>query len=166
MTKPSTADVAEFFDAVVSLYHRLNASAMAIHARGALSGPRRTVLRVLATGGAQTVSALARSRGQARQRFQPLVNHLLAEGLVEARSNPSHKQSPLIALTRKGERVLAAAVKRETVLLEALDFGVSQERLKQSTAVAETVREGLEVQLPKLLRPTRSPRRATKSSRR
>ena len=40
-------------------------------------GRVRTILVALAEAGPQTVSRLARARGQARQRIQPLMNALI-----------------------------------------------------------------------------------------
>jgi len=65
------------FEETVALYHRLTADAAMIHRRGALSGPRRTVLLGLARSGPQSVAHMARTRAQSRQRLQPLVNGLM-----------------------------------------------------------------------------------------
>ena len=88
------------------VYLRLSALAVKMHGKGPLSGPRRTVLLSLARSGPRTVAQMAREREQSRQRFQPLVNALIADGLLEAVPNPAHRQSPLIALTAKGERAV------------------------------------------------------------
>ena len=98
------ANLFSLFKETVALYHRLTAEASAIHRRGSLSGPRRTVLVALSQSGPQTVARLARTRAQARQRLQPLVHGLIQEGLAKAVENPMHVQSPLIVLTAKGEK--------------------------------------------------------------
>lgn len=140
------------FDEVVALYHGLTRSAALIHGRGPLSGPRRTVLITLQRMGPQTVSGLARTRHESRQRLQPLVNTLLAGGLVEASANPLHKKAPLIALTRKGQRTVEAIVKREAMLRSGLRFDVSAARIRNAATLIATVRAGLERQLPDLVK--------------
>jgi len=91
-------ELALLFDETVALYLRLTATAAAIYGQGAISGPRRTVLVALARSGPQTVAQLARARAQSRQRLQPLVNHLVREGLLELAENPAHARSPLVVL--------------------------------------------------------------------
>jgi DNA-binding MarR family transcriptional regulator len=82
----------------------MSALAAKIHGKGALSGPRRTILAGLARSGPGTVAQMARHRGQARQRIQPIVNSLIDEGLLEAVPNAAHVQSPLIVVTPKGRK--------------------------------------------------------------
>lgn len=94
---------------------------------------------------------MARGRAVSRQRFQPLVNALIADGLVEARSNPGHKQSPLVALTRRGERTVAGIVERERALRAKLRPASSPESLRRAAAVLRDVRATLAEQLPELL---------------
>lgn len=139
------------FTEVVSLYDRLTADAAAIHRLGALSGPRRTVLVGLSRSGPRTVAHMARARAQSRQRFQPLVNRLLAEGLVERRPNPLHRRSPLIALTPRGERQVSRIVETERALQALLELKSSPGRIKGATAVIREIRLALEQQLPRLL---------------
>ena len=99
--------LAHLFDETVRLYMRLSALSTRIHGGGPLSGPRRTLLVGLARTGPQTVAHMARARAQSRQRFQPLVNALLRDGLVRAVPNAAHKQSPLIELTPRGRKEVA-----------------------------------------------------------
>jgi len=150
---PSPAGLAleALFEETVALYHRLTADATAIHRAGALSGPRRTVLLRLARSGPQTVAHMARARAHSRQRFQPLVNRLVADGLVEARPNPSHKASPLMALTPRGRRTVARIVERERGLLARITISKAPAAVVQAVAVLRDVRRALETQLPELL---------------
>jgi DNA-binding MarR family transcriptional regulator len=139
------------FEETVSLYHQLTASAVKIHGGGALSGPRRTVLVGLARSGRQTVAQMARGRAQSRQRFQPLVNGLIADGLVEAVPNPSHKSSPLIALTRRGERSVRTILERESSLRARFRIESSPAAVRRAAMVLREVRHALIAQLPELL---------------
>jgi len=139
------------FDETVRLYHRLTAAAADIHRAGALSGPRRTVLVGLARTGPQTVAQMARARAQSRQRFQPLVNRLLQDGLVVSRPNPAHKQSRLIALTRRGEATVKGIVHTERALRARIKINHPASRVRLASSVMREVRRAIEEQLPALL---------------
>ena len=146
------AALSQLFDDTVALYLRLSADAAAIHRAGDLSGPRRTLMVALARSGPHTVAHLARARAQARQRLQPLVNRLLAEGLLEARPNPVHLQSPLIALTARGERAVTQILSLEDHLRARLRPKSAVRSVRLASKVLRDVRETLEQQLPGLLR--------------
>ena len=155
------ADLFSLFKETVSLYHRLTAAASAIHRRGVLSGPRRTVLVALSQSGPQTVARLARTRAQARQRLQPLVNGLIQKGLAKAVENPMHLQSPLIVLTAKGEKEVRQILAREAGLQSRLRLHSSARSVATAVAVLREVRGAIEQQLPAMLareRRTRSGR--------
>lgn len=145
------ADLFSLFKETVALYHRLTAEASAIHRRGSLSGPRRTVLVALSQSGPQTVARLARTRAQARQRLQPLVNGLIQEGLAKAVENPMHVQSPLIVLTAKGEKEVRQILTREADLQSRLRLHSSARSVAAAVAVLRDVRGALEQQLPAML---------------
>lgn len=151
MRKAPGAELAALFEETVALYHRLTADAAAIHRYGSMSGPRRTILVALAAG-PQTVAHMARARAQARQRLQPLVNRLIADGLVEARSNPMHVRSPLMVLTAGGEKTVKQIVATEGALRARLRPTVSPGRVALAAVVLRDVRMVLENQLPQLLR--------------
>jgi DNA-binding MarR family transcriptional regulator len=144
--------VEALFEETVALYHRLTADAAAIHRAGALSGPRRTVLLGLARSGPQTVAHMARTRAQSRQRFQPLVNRLIADGLVEPRPNPTHKASPLMALTARGHQTVERIVERERSLLGNVKMSNPSAAIVRAVDVVRGVRRALERQLPDLLK--------------
>jgi DNA-binding MarR family transcriptional regulator len=151
----STPDVGRalgtLFEETVAVYHRLSAAAASIHGAGALSGPRRTVLVTLARSGPQTVAQMARARAQSRQRFQPLVNGLVADGLVEVRPNPGHKQSAFVALTSRGEKAVQQIVEREGTLRARLTVISTPTSILRAVAVLREVRHAMEAQLPALL---------------
>ena len=134
----------EFFDESVRVYLRLSALAVKMHGKGPLSGPRRTVLLGLARSGPRTVAQMAREREQSRQRFQPLVNALIADGLLEAVPNPAHRQSPLIALTARGERAVQRIRQIEVEWRPRLNVHVSTVRLKDTVKVMQLIRAELE----------------------
>ena len=62
----------------------------------------RAVLEVLAEDGPATVPAIGERLDLARQGIQRHVNELTAAGYAEARPNPAHRRSVLIALTPAG----------------------------------------------------------------
>ena len=138
-------DLARLFGECVSLYLQLQAEASAIYRRGDLSGPRRTVLVALAAG-PQTVTSLARARAQARQRFQPLVDALLADGLVERKANPSHKRAYLVALTAAGKAAVRHIQDTESALRAQLRVPVSRRRVEDAALVLHEVRSALAAQ--------------------
>jgi DNA-binding MarR family transcriptional regulator len=128
----------------VLMYLRLTALAARIHRMGPLSGPRRTVLASLARTGPLTVAQMARERLQSRQRFQPLVNALIDEGLLEAVPNAAHKQSPLIVLTPKGRKVVDRIHRVEQEGRSKLEISTSRAKLRQTVEVVREVRVALE----------------------
>jgi DNA-binding MarR family transcriptional regulator len=137
-------ELGELFDESVRFYLRLSALAARMHGKGPLSGPRRTVLVGLARGGPRTVAQMARERAQSRQRFQPLVNALIADGLLRAVPNPAHRQSPLVALTPKGEKAVQRIQEIEVAWRPRLNVPVSTVRLKEALEVMQLVRAELE----------------------
>jgi DNA-binding MarR family transcriptional regulator len=152
MRKAPGAELATLFDETVALYHQLSAAASSIHGFGAVSGPRRTILMALARSGPQTVAHMARARAQSRQRFQPLVNGLIADRLAGARPNPMHKRSPLIALTARGEKAATRIEETEGILRAQLKLTSSRRSVARAAAVLHDVRAAMEQQLPRLLR--------------
>ena len=115
---PNTKGVAlgTLFEEAVALYHQLTSDAALIHGLGSMSGPRRTVLVALARSGPQTVAHLARARAQSRQRFQPLVNGLLADGFVETQTqSDAHPIAPHRADSERRESRQADRVHRSGV---------------------------------------------------
>ena len=99
----------ELIDEVRLLYNQFMELLDELHRNVGVTPSQRAVLEHLQRGGI-TVPSLARERGVTRQHIQSVVNDLVDLGLAEARDNPAHKRSPLIGLTREGDRVIAAAI--------------------------------------------------------
>jgi DNA-binding MarR family transcriptional regulator len=141
---PRDEELARLFDETVLLYLRLTALAARLHGGGPLSGPRRTVLAGLADSGPQTVAQMARVRSQSRQRFQPLINALIADGLVEAVPNPAHRQSPLMVITARGRRAVARMRAIEAKGRREMQVTASARQVAAATAVLRDVRRDIE----------------------
>ena len=137
-------ELARLFDETVLVYLRLTALATRLHGGGPLSGPRRTVLAALADGGPQTVAQMARARAQSRQRFQPLINALIEDELVEAIPNPAHRLSPLMMITRKGRRAVERMRAIEAKGRRDMKITTSARQVAAATAVLREVRADLE----------------------
>jgi DNA-binding MarR family transcriptional regulator len=132
------------FDECVLLYLRLTALAAKIHRNGPLSGPRRTVLAGLAESGPQTVAQMARRRAQSRQRFQPLVNALIADGMLQAIPNAAHKLSPLIVLTPRGRKAVGRMQQIEQAGRSSLKLRATAAKIAEGVTVVREVRVALE----------------------
>jgi DNA-binding MarR family transcriptional regulator len=137
-------ELARLFDETVLVYLRLSAVATRLHGGGPMSGPRRTVLAALADGGPQTVAQMARARLQSRQRFQPLINALIEDDLVEAMPNPAHRQSPLMVITAKGRRAVERMRSIEAKGRRDMKIRASARQVAAATAVLHEVRRELE----------------------
>ena len=98
----------------------------------------------LARSGPQTVSQMARRRSQSRQRFQPLVDALMTDGLLQAMPNPAHKQSPLIVLTARGRKMVDRIHRIEGMWRSRLKLTQPARQIAQSVEVVRAVRLELE----------------------
>lgn len=132
-------------DEVRLLFHVLVQKGEALHDREGITMGMRAVLEHLDRDGPARVPVLARRRRVSRQHIQSLVNPLLELGYVRAADNPDHKRSPLIELTRPGERTLARMRRRETQAFEEADPRVSRARLRETAEVLRRIRDSLEV---------------------
>lgn len=97
------------FQRLVGEVFRLNGTLLATADRLAGDlGVSTARWQVIATIRHQPLTApdIARRLGLTRQSVQRTVNILVNEGLAEQRDNPGHRRSPLIALTRQGQRTM------------------------------------------------------------
>jgi DNA-binding MarR family transcriptional regulator len=112
----------------------------------------RGVMASLAAAGPRTVPDLARARPVSRQHVQTIVNDLIAGGLAQTRPNPSHRRSPLIALTDEGARRFRLIQDREAELLAKTAPAVSPADLAATTRLFDL----LEHDLARMLAPAQS----------
>jgi len=122
----------------------MSALATKIHGKGALSGPRRTILVGVAQSGPRTVAQMARERQQARQRIQPIVNSLIGEGLLELAENAAHRQSPLIVVTPRGHKEVERIHRLEREWRARGRFELPRAKVNQAIEVLRTVRLEME----------------------
>lgn len=141
----------ELGGAVRHLFHQLRAvaeiAATAVPGGDDLTPSHRGVMESLWAMGARTVPELARIRPVARQHIQVLVDDLCELGLVETRPNPAHKRSPLVALTKAGERRFAAIRAAESEALATIRFSISAARMAAATEELAAVSRDLEAWL-------------------
>lgn len=133
----------ELLNEVRLLWHRLVQVGERLHASEPITLGMRAVLEFLARESPATVPGIARSRHVTRQHIQSLVNELLERRLVELGDNPAHKRSPLVRLTREGERTIRRMKTKEARLLARSNLGVSRPDLKKAAETLRAVRAGL-----------------------
>ncbi len=131
-------------DEVRLMWHRMVEVGERLHAGETVTLGMRGVLEALLLRGPATVPALARSRHVTRQHIQVLVNELLVQGLLAQTANPAHRRSPLIELTREGERVIRRMKRREARLFERVRLGVASAAVAQAARTLRLVREALD----------------------
>jgi DNA-binding MarR family transcriptional regulator len=136
--------IAALCDENVLFYLRLSELAAKIHRQGPLSGPRRTILAGLARSGPRTVAHMARDRGQARQRIQPVVNSLIDDGLLQAAPNTANRKSPLIVVTARGHKEVARIQRVERQWRLRIKVRPSHAAVNDAIDVLRTVRLEIE----------------------
>ena len=105
--------VEQLINEVRLLYQSLLQMGEEIHAGSSITMGMRAVLEYLDRNGDATVHQMARARRVSRQRIQTLVNPLVEMGLVKSIRNPASKRSPLIAISRAGEKAILEMRRRE-----------------------------------------------------
>jgi len=97
----------------------------------------RAVLELIETRGPMTVPDIARTKQVSRQHIQVNVDGLAAIGLVEARSNPAHKRSALIALTPSGSHIFQEIRRRELAEAHRIAANTSQADIRHAKAIID-----------------------------
>lgn len=96
---------------------RLLRGMRAADSESGLSGPKLSALSVLAFGGQQSLSSLARAEQVRAPTMSKLVADLEAEGLVRKRADKTDKRGIVIAVTAKGRALMEAGRARRLALL-------------------------------------------------
>lgn len=137
-------DLDGLFDEVRLLFHALVQRGERLHAGEPVTMAQRAVLEYIDRHGPDTVPAVARQRRVTRQHIQSLVNPLIEAGYLEARHNPEHKRSRLIALTPLGERIIGIMRQREAEFLAGLDHGVDAAEIRRAADTLRRLRAAIE----------------------
>jgi DNA-binding MarR family transcriptional regulator len=109
-----------------------------------ITAAMRALLEQVADQGPQTVPALAAAKRVQRQSIQTLVDGLIDRGVLEARPNPVHRRSPLIALTAAGERVFAEIRNRDATALARVAENLDGAAVISATATLVALRQALQ----------------------
>lgn len=142
-TRASHEEMHTFANSLRRVYNRLRHTTDQIHAHTGISAPKRTLLMDLRRYGAQTVPDLAAVRFISRQIIQTQVNELSQAGLTEAKENPAHKRSKLIALTAEGERLVELMIRNESVFMDRLGWLPESDQLHVCVSVMDAINEKL-----------------------
>lgn len=96
---------------------------------------------------------IATVMGTTRQGSQKQINLLVEEGLLEAQINPTHKRSPLYALTKRGRNIYAELDRTQARWANQLAKSLSIDDLAAARRVLELVSERLETSSRQSLQP-------------
>ncbi len=99
----------------------------------------RAVLEILLRHGSLSVPDIAVHLEIKRQYVQVMVNETLAEGLTRKQDNPRHRASPLIALTGKGEQLIARVTERELEIVAALGAELNPDEVRTTLQVTSAL---------------------------
>jgi len=142
-------DFVDAFQALVGEVFRLNGALLAAGdrlARDVGVSPARWQTIATIRKQPMTVADIARRLGLTRQSVQRTVKLLIEEGVVEQLPNPGHRRSHLVALTRRGEKVMQELSVRQVPLtgLFTRDLGFRVEDLQQLADRLRAIRETAE----------------------
>lgn len=143
--RATRADLRAVIDECIVLADRLVWLAEHIHGAEGRGAVRRGVLRGLARYGPQTVPDMARARSVTRQNIQPVIDALVAEGLVERVANPAHRRSVLCSITPTGAEVVARMDRTDARILAAVGRDLSEASVAATARTLRGVRERFEV---------------------
>lgn len=132
-----------FFE-VNALASRLKVAARQLHSENRLPANGRALLQLLARNGPQTVPQLARARATSRQNIQVQIDRFESAGWIQFASNPGHKRSDLVGLTKRGEELLRGALEREANQLAPRLSGVAESDTMASVRLLQKIRAALD----------------------
>lgn len=132
--------VQEVVDETVALYHWLSWVSDELYGEDARGASRRWILRRLLREGPLTTPAMARLRAVRRQSLQPVVDALVADGLVTLTANPAHARSSLVTITAEGAELAARLDRVDAAVLRAVAKGLSPDDLRTTAATLRALR--------------------------
>lgn len=104
-----------------------------------LSAADRAILEFLFPEDTLSVPEIASRYQVSRQHVQVTVNSLLEDGFLEARPNPRHKRSPLIALTCVGRDMFTKIRKVETGFIDKLFADIPESDVECTRRTLEAI---------------------------
>ena len=104
-----------------------------------LSAADRAVLEFLYPDEALSVPEIASRYQVSRQHVQVTVNALLEDSFLEARANPRHKRSPLIALTYVGRELFKKIRTIESDYVDALFVDIPADDVECTRQTLEAI---------------------------
>ena len=134
-------------DATIALYHWLAWVSDELYGEDARGAARRWTLRRLRRDGPQTIPALAKIRTVRRQSLQPLVDALIADGLVVFEKNPKHARSNLLVLTKRGVELVERLDRIDNAVLRAVGTGIAEKDLRVTSETLRTLQSRFETKM-------------------
>lgn len=132
--------MSENADALSRLHHACGKALGALSSAGddlvadlGLSTARAQLLDALASGGARSVSQIARGLGLTRQAVQRVADDLVVRGLAVYSRNPDHARAQLLDMTEQGQAIQAQAARRKALWLASLAQGLTPAWLDMAT---------------------------------
>jgi DNA-binding MarR family transcriptional regulator len=122
-----------------------------------LSVGMRAVLEILADHGPAAVPAIADRLDLARQGVQRHVDDLIGLGYVEARPNPAHRRSVLIALTPAGAELIDRVRNDELRHLAAMAQDCTSEEITAAVKVLRALNRDVRRRATQLNHPRGAP---------
>jgi DNA-binding MarR family transcriptional regulator len=95
----------------------------------------------------QTVAAMARDMGQARQSVQRIADALVIDGLVGYKAHPTDRRTKLLELTPRGQEVLSAIYVRQLAWSEGVVAKLSAAKLAEVAAVLDEIGDALDSEI-------------------
>jgi len=95
----------------------------------------------------QTVAAMARGAGLARQSVQRVANALAREGLVVYKNHPTDRRTRLLELTPQGMEALTAIYTRQMEWSKRVMPKLDQKRLADTVSGLESIGRVLETEI-------------------
>jgi len=95
----------------------------------------------------QTVAAMARDMGQARQSVQRVADALVADGLVAYQAHPTDRRTKLLELTPRGLEVLSAIYVRQVEWFDGVVTKLSTVNLTELTSALDEIGHALESEI-------------------
>ncbi len=151
--RPTRTAAGEALFAVVietlATFFRLRAAGIKFGAVTPWGGGAWGFLRSLKVDGPRTVAQFARNRSVSRQHIQKLADEMEEAGLIEFLANPTHRRSPLMRLTARGDTQLRRLGALGRDFAESIVGGMNEKELRIAAGVLRSLRDRLEHGVPK-----------------